>query len=611
MKIKTLLLTVISAIFVLTANAQTFKSGKFYYEVVNAANRQVQIVAGPSAYTNVGTGDFPTTVTNDGKEYTVIGIGAGAFQTATLNGLCKLPEGYLYIDNGGFAGAIGASAGVRIPASMIIVSTTAFDSNHLGFLTVVADNKNYSQLSTTQDGTSYYFLCNKQQTAILAAPGERLKNIVGDVYNYVSNIVIPEQITEIGEYAFSGNTNLKTLTLHKGITKFGHAAFYGCKNLTGVTLLNPDAEYGDMLFCDCQGLTRAVLPAGIKSLPAHMFFCCVSLTNINLPEGIKELRKMCLSSTGLTSVNLPESLEWLDTCALQNTDIASVDLKNVKIIGNQCFSSCPNLASITGGEKVEEIGNAMLTNCPLIMQAPYFPNLKRMIGTPFFRMPGLTEFTVPASTEYIERNPVSCSPLLNEVKVEEGCAAFAELDSCLYEIKNDKPYRLLTCPVARENTELVLQPGTEIIGEQAIREVPLTALYGNAELKEIQVTGTKLNNTITKVKMLATVPPTGGTMFANETYANATLYVPKNSVDAYKAAEGWSNFQNIIGIDVVEPGIKGDVNGDGVVDIADLNILINAVLGQATVDTNVADINGDTIVDIADVNSLINIILGA
>ncbi len=55
--------------------------------------------------------------------------------------------------------------------------------------------------------------------------------------------------------------------------------------------------------------------------------------------------------------------------------------------------------------------------------------------------------------------------------------------------------------------------------------------------------------------------------------------------------------------------VAGDVNGDGKVDIADVNAIINMMLGKAT-QTLAGDVTGDGNVDIADVNAVINIMLG-
>ncbi len=57
-----------------------------------------------------------------------------------------------------------------------------------------------------------------------------------------------------------------------------------------------------------------------------------------------------------------------------------------------------------------------------------------------------------------------------------------------------------------------------------------------------------------------------------------------------------------------ETTITGDVNGDGIVDITDVNEIINIILANGSSD--VADINNDNSIDVSDVNALINIILG-
>ena len=63
-------------------------------------------------------------------------------------------------------------------------------------------------------------------------------------------------------------------------------------------------------------------------------------------------------------------------------------------------------------------------------------------------------------------------------------------------------------------------------------------------------------------------------------------------------------------IDIVET-IAGDLNGDGAVDVSDVNLLINVMLGKSPVSDlkGTADLNGDGAHDVSDVNAVINIIL--
>ena len=88
----------------------------------------------------------------------------------------------------------------------------------------------------------------------------------------------------------------------------------------------------------------------------------------------------------------------------------------------------------------------------------------------------------------------------------------------------------------------------------------------------------------------------------------ATLYVPIGSKKYFEDAEGWRWFGQII----EEGGMMGDVNGDQQVDIADVNAIIDVMLGKPISDQLVAasDVNGDGATDISDVNMVINLMLG-
>ena len=56
--------------------------------------------------------------------------------------------------------------------------------------------------------------------------------------------------------------------------------------------------------------------------------------------------------------------------------------------------------------------------------------------------------------------------------------------------------------------------------------------------------------------------------------------------------------------------VRGDLNGDGIVDVSDVNMMIDMVLGKADLNYNTADLNDDSTIDVSDVNALIDIVLG-
>ncbi|MDO5446746.1 MAG: leucine-rich repeat protein, partial [Prevotellaceae bacterium] len=64
--------------------------------------------------------------------------------------------------------------------------------------------------------------------------------------------------------------------------------------------------------------------------------------------------------------------------------------------------------------------------------------------------------------------------------------------------------------------------------------------------------------------------------------AKCALYVPKGSLAAYSLAEGWKDFKSIVEFGEDEPDEKKyDVNGDGVVDVADITELAKYILIKA------------------------------
>ena len=87
-------------------------------------------------------------------------------------------------------------------------------------------------------------------------------------------------------------------------------------------------------------------------------------------------------------------------------------------------------------------------------------------------------------------------------------------------------------------------------------------------------------------------------------YSGRTLHVLQGTADAYRANENWYPYFGRI----VEDILIGDVNGDLEVNIADVNVAIDIILGGNS-STSAADVNGDGEINIADINAVIDIVL--
>ncbi|MBQ0069686.1 MAG: hypothetical protein KBT09_08045 [Bacteroidales bacterium] len=77
----------------------------------------------------------------------------------------------------------------------------------------------------------------------------------------------------------------------------------------------------------------------------------------------------------------------------------------------------------------------------------------------------------------------------------------------------------------------------------------------------------------------------------------------------FTMGNGYACYQLYVGEPYNPSTVTGDVNGDGVVDIADVNAVIDMILGLQNA-TAVGDVNGDGNVDVADMNAIIDIVLG-
>ena len=113
---------------------------------------------------------------------------------------------------------------------------------------------------------------------------------------------------------------------------------------------------------------------------------------------------------------------------------------------------------------------------------------------------------------------------------------------------------------------------------------------------------------MTLVNSLAKTPPViDYDTFTSTVRSNATLRVPQGTMEAYKAAQYWKDFQHIEEIPGAGPG---DVNGDGQIGVSDVTTLIDKILAGEDVSIY-ADVNGDGSVSIADVTALIDMLLAS
>lgn len=91
----------------------------------------------------------------------------------------------------------------------------------------------------------------------------------------VKEIIVGDDVTSIGEYAFSGCTGLTSVILSENLNSLSTGLFYGSSDLTSIKIPNSMESIGESAFYGCSGLTSIVIPKNVKSINRRAFYNCI------------------------------------------------------------------------------------------------------------------------------------------------------------------------------------------------------------------------------------------------------------------------------------------------------------------------------------------------
>ena len=176
------------------------------------------------------------------------------------------------------------------------------------------------------------------------------------------NVMIPEEVTEIGDYAFS-NAPVRTVIIPETVSAIGTGAFYNCRNLEEIVVPDSVRYVKDGLFSRCLNLKKAVLPDQITVLGKSTFYQCESLQSVRLPAHLEIIRRACFQQChSLKTLVLPDSLMQIDDNAFDDcTSLEQLRLpEGLKTIGDNVFFGCSSLKRLDIPESVSAIGKGAL-----------------------------------------------------------------------------------------------------------------------------------------------------------------------------------------------------------------------------------------------------------
>ncbi len=227
--------------------------------------------------------------------------------------------------------------------------------------------------------------------------------ITGFNKNYTGALAITNSlsacpVTSIGNGAFSGRTNLTSVTIPAGVASIGQWAFARCNSLTSVTIPVSVTSIGIYAFESCSGLTSVTIPFSVINIEQGVFHGCTSLDRIMIPARVRRIENDAFSDcTGLKSVTIPDSVSSIEAVTFMGcTGLTSVVIgKGVSSIEAGAFCDCTGLSSIAIPDSVTNIGTYAFFGCSGLTNVTIGKGVSSIGGYAFSSCANLTSVTIP------------------------------------------------------------------------------------------------------------------------------------------------------------------------------------------------------------------------
>lgn len=129
-----------------------------------------------------------------------------------------------------------------------------------------------------------------------------------DYYREIHTVIIGNNVTSIGDCAFSNCYSITSVTIPDEVTSIGKFAFAECWALRDIIIPNSITSIGMGAFDSCLMLESVSLPSSITTIANGQFANCRNLSSIVIPEGVTAIDDAAFYRCGLSSVTIPASI---------------------------------------------------------------------------------------------------------------------------------------------------------------------------------------------------------------------------------------------------------------------------------------------------------------